>query len=801
MEGDTTGTGIGIGIPPSPSGKQAMKQLKGDLEAADAAIRGLAFASNGAAKTDAPSNSSKTTDFPGSAVGVPANTASSLPISAVGLPIVDAINGINSSQQDRTVTEVAPVRDTPDRERSNNNEGLAVAAPVTDDPRDIEHARPVIPANEVELEEKRKQRNFWIAIGILTAVAVIAFLVIALSALKEKESISLVPKEESQSNLSDDTGNATSTPPKLPQDILTALLPAYTLPKIELDYAPQARAFKWVAEDPNFASYSDKRLQQRFALATFYYSTNGESWGPDWLNITQHECQWDFFMPDGFNYNRVRGPDRYELQFIDGPCVPLGYNSSNTNMPGGGEYPDDYLYLTLWRQEVTGIIPPEITMLTSLKLVQLDYTTMGGPIPTILTNLTGLRELHVFNTAFTGTIPTELALLTELRTLSIGGTEEIRGTLPSEFGRLSNIQVLQIGESGVTGTIPLEYSGLRPLLFQLYQNRLSGTIPTELGLMSTVEWIMLERNDFTGTVPSELGALEKAMLIYLHENDLSGTIATELGLLTSTMRQIYLHTNSLTGTIPTELGQLSEIFWRLRFDSNNLTGTIPSELGACSLLHSFGVHNNMLTGIIPPEVAALPRMEYFRASNNNLSGMFPREFLLDTGSKMIQFWLEHSSISGSIPTEVGKWTKLVQFRVSGNNLTGRIPSELGTSSKLKIFHAESNLLTGQIPSEIGNITTLKEFSVGDNRLTGTVPRECGFLVTDGALTLLNLTNNDGLFGTIPDSVCSIYDDPSLINILEFDCGILCGCHCPCENVSALALQNGVVVAPGKAGQH
>ncbi|CAB9512353.1 Leucine rich repeat N-terminal domain [Seminavis robusta] len=682
-------------------------------------------------------------------------------------------------------------------EQDPENSGLAVAAPVT--VGDVESAHPVSPEQE-EIDrareaKKRKETNFMIAIGTLVAIAFIVMLVII-----------FIVKGENDDSPPPTDGNITAgntSIPLSPEEVLTGLLPDDTLPNLEFEYTPQAKAFKWVAEDPNFDSYSDKRLQQRFALATFYYSSNGDGdgWGnkTNWLNVSVHQCNWDFIMPNNLQYHANHGNRYDEYKYIDGPCVP-----KNASMVGNYStamdvaYHDDFLYLALVGQELDGSIPPEIAMLTSLKMIQFDSTTMEGPIPTILANLTGLRELYIYDT-FTGTIPTELAQLSELRTLNIGGATEIWGTLPSEFGLLSILKVLKIAETNISGTIPMEYTHLSPWIFRIFRNSLTGTIHTEFGLFSDVEWFFIERNDLTGSVPSELGLMSRMQIIYAYEMSLSGTIPTELGLLSS-IAQIYLQTNSLTGTIPTELGIPTENFWRLAVSRNLLTGTVPSELRLLTKCANLATQANLLTSTIPTEVAALPAMEYFSNSDNLYSGIFPMELFFN-GSKMVRFWFENNEISGTIPTEIGYWTSLWNFRLDGNWITGTIPSEVGTLvSKLEYFNAGSNQLFGEIPTEIGNLLKLKEFSVGDNGLTGTLPKELGFLVTNGTLKHLNVSNNDGLFGTIGSEVCALTADPVLSNVLDFTCGDLCGCDCPCDNASSLVLygQNCTVLAEMKS---
>ena len=58
---------------------------------------------------------------------------------------------------------------------------------------------------------------------------------------------------------------------------------------------------------------------------------------------------------------------------------------------------------------------------------------------------------------------------------------------------------------------------------------LGGHLPTELGLLSSAEFVSLRNNQFTGTIPSELGLVTTMTEFRLGSNDISGTIPAELG--------------------------------------------------------------------------------------------------------------------------------------------------------------------------------------------------------------------------------------------------------------------------------
>ena len=83
-------------------------------------------------------------------------------------------------------------------------------------------------------------------------------------------------------------------------------------------------------------------------------------------------------------------------------------------------------------------------------------------------------------------------------------------------------------------------------------------------------------------------------------NGLTGTIPTELGLLTSLTR-LGLQTMGLIVTIPREFGNLVNMKTLLLHNTYSM-GTIPSELLKLEHLEALTVSNTLLTGSIPDEL-------------------------------------------------------------------------------------------------------------------------------------------------------------------------------------------------------
>ena len=210
------------------------------------------------------------------------------------------------------------------------------------------------------------------------------------------------------------------------------------------------------------------------------------------------------------------------------------------------------------------------------------------------------------------------------------------------------------GKTNWLGTRPIgEWEGVRTNLGRVYDlglccNRLSGTIPAELGNLTFLSSLYLHSNQLSGEVPSEIGNLSSLRYLELYLNQLSGQIPSELGSLPK-LEGLSLHSNQFSGRIPSELGKLTNLK-SLSLSSNQLTRTIPAELGDLTELTRLSISNNQLTGPIPKELGNL----------TNLTSL----------------WLSNNQLTGSVPAALENLTNLTHLYLSGNQLTGCIPAGL-----------------------------------------------------------------------------------------------------------------------------
>ena len=94
--------------------------------------------------------------------------------------------------------------------------------------------------------------------------------------------------------------------------------------------------------------------------------------------------------------------------------------------------------------------------------------------------------------------------------------------------------------------------------------------------------ILLYSNELTGSVPTELGLITKATRLAISNNDITAQIPTQIGSLTSLVRGLdwtnggFLCSSQLSGTTPSELGQLSLLTDSMSLQNIKLAGTLPT---------------------------------------------------------------------------------------------------------------------------------------------------------------------------------------------------------------------------------
>lgn len=365
----------------------------------------------------------------------------------------------------------------------------------------------------------------------------------------------------------------------------------------------QSRALAWlvtVEQDPSTRTwYSDQgmedylpRLLQRYALIVLAYSCGGDNWRSvkSWMSQAEvHECDWELISCDPTT--RMVTNLKLESRSLTGSLpqheigllthlkeLDVASNRLQGNFPAKtvfsklsnleslrlynnphqffslpteiGLLSNSLQLLSLGSNLVTGTLPQEFRLLTSLRLLDLSKTQLSGHLSDFLPFLPDLSALYLAFTNIRGdalsyqytystwnmtyldvrglqdvtTIPTTVGLMSNLKLLWLGDNPDLRGTLPSEFVLCTSLSYLHVDDSSIEGTIPTELGDMPKLsTLSLSLNRLHGTVPSEFGRLSSLTALALTLNSLTGTLPTLLGYLPHLEIL-----DVSGNAGLDI---------------------------------------------------------------------------------------------------------------------------------------------------------------------------------------------------------------------------------------------------------------------------------
>ncbi|CAB9528801.1 leucine rich repeat [Seminavis robusta] len=465
----------------------------------------------------------------------------------------------------------------------------------------------------------------------LLAVMAILLIILAVSNGGHTSSNSSQPNVIEMPPRNPSTPQLATMPTMAPTTFLESL-PEYSLSAMERAQSPQSKAYQWLISNQNSSQELPRwRLTQRFALATFYFSTRGDHWVSHrgWLDWATNECNW-------------------EQVYV----LPNSTPEMTCNEKG------EITVVTIERtNNLEGTIPPEISLLgNSLESFMLyRQLTLTGSIPTEVGLLTKLTRLLLSVTSIIGTLPTELGLLQDLEEITILESHRISGSLPSELGKLVRLSALHVARTNLAGLVPVEIFQLHGLRY-LTIEECPGLI-TECALeqvvcnMQQLVSFSLSSRSFGAaiSIPSEIGNLTELQLLRLHDW-------------------------RIHGALPSELGKLTKLV-ALDVSGNSIFGTLPHELFALTYLYSLLVGSNQLEGTLPLDLFTnLARLEYLNMNGNHFSGTVPTEVGLL--SSLVKLELQNTSLSGTIPTELVALENMTSLAIKNTSLSGSIPEEL-----------------------------------------------------------------------------------------------------------------------------
>ena len=123
----------------------------------------------------------------------------------------------------------------------------------------------------------------------------------------------------------------------------------------------------------------------------------------------------------------------------------------------------------------------------------------------------------------TGAIPPFLSLL-DLDYLFLADNEFDEGPIPATFASMTTLEELSLKSTNRIGAIPDFVGSLTNLyLLDIDDNGFTGAIPSSLVNLQKLQFLLLNRNDgIAGTIPASLSRLTSLRVVFLHGTSLTG---------------------------------------------------------------------------------------------------------------------------------------------------------------------------------------------------------------------------------------------------------------------------------------
>ncbi|KAK6119098.1 hypothetical protein DH2020_047141 [Rehmannia glutinosa] len=277
--------------------------------------------------------------------------------------------------------------------------------------------------------------------------------------------------------------------------------------------------------------------------------------------------------------------------------------------------------ITLASINLSGQLSSDIAKLSELQTLDLSYNKdMIGPLPAAIGDVRKLSSLILVGCGFSGPVPPSIGSLQRLRYLSLNSNNFI-GEIPPSIGNLANLYWLDLADNRLSGTIPVSNGsspGLDMLVntkhFHFGKNQLSGEIPPRLFNSNlTLIHLLLENNQLTGSIPSTVGLVRTLEVVRLDRNSLSGSVPQSLNNLT-TVQELFLANNKLTGPLPNLTGM--NLLNYVDMSNNSFDATdIPPWFSSLQSLTSLIMENTQIQGQLPVSLFSLFQLQTVLVGN------------------------------------------------------------------------------------------------------------------------------------------------------------------------------------------
>lgn len=189
----------------------------------------------------------------------------------------------------------------------------------------------------------------------------------------------------------------------------------------------------------------------------------------------------------------------------------------------------DLVHVDLSRNELTGSVP---TFRPSIHELDLSFNMFSSLGPDAFYGMINLTHCKLSNNRLMGNIPSSIGML--VACIHVDLSHNYLASMPSELGLVGSaglgLSTLLLHDNHIAGSIPHQVFNGRVGVLDVSNNRLSGRLPSQVGLLRNAKTLNLANNRLSGSVPCELG-LARATRVDISGNRFQGKLPKQVSAL------------------------------------------------------------------------------------------------------------------------------------------------------------------------------------------------------------------------------------------------------------------------------
>ncbi len=360
-----------------------------------------------------------------------------------------------------------------------------------------------------------------------------------------------------------------------------------------------------------------------------------------------------------------------------------------------------------------------VTVDAANNVTGLDFNYKGqvvsGKVSSSFAVLTSLKALKIQSTTINDTIKTQFVGLSNLETLFLSCGANFRWDLSAcpvtaytnlkSLTLKDNVDFLPKNADGPTKPFSdlVSLPNLKSLVIATIKPTdlptPPGTYTYKIAGIPSLEYLEVADAKFEGVVTTATAFTNlKSVRIPSNANGITGEGIAPL--FTTTLESFYMNGYANMTAIPTEVGNATNLKSLTFMGIYPITNAIPSSISSCTQLERLQISGNGQLNTTIPSLANMSKLHYLNLGGNaGVTGSFPTlhasapiDTLILNGTVVANG--TGIGLDGAIPA-LGSYTKLRELQLQKNNFTGSVP-DLSACANLGNANFQLNKLTGII---------------------------------------------------------------------------------------------------------